>query len=290
MQELIEDLKKIDLGRLALVALSALVYSLGMNTFVKSGNLFPGGYAGISRLLSMVAQDMLSIHVGFSTIYFAMNIATTLFVWKRIGRHFVEYSVAWFSLASLLTAILPKYMVTQDILLVAIFGGIVNGTAVGIALRANASSGGTDFIAVDLSNRLHRSSWNYIFACNVCVLLVAGFCYGWNQALYSIIFQYASTQVVNTLHQRYKVTRLQIVTDKPDEICAELFRICRHGITRLECRGAYSGKDHAMLLMSVNNNQVKSILKKIQEIDGKAFISLNPVDRIIGNYYQEPLD
>ena len=281
---------KKDIPDILLIVLSALIYSCGMNTFVKSGNLFPGGYAGISRLLSMTAGEFLHINVNFSTIYFALNIITTIVCWKRIGHKFILYSILWFSLTSLFTAVIKLPPITQDSLLISVFGGLINGFAVGLSLRANASSGGTDFIAIDLSQRLHRPSWNYIFSINALVLVTAGYIYGWNQALYSIIFQYVSKEVVNAMHQRYKISRLQIVTDHPQDICDAVFHIVRHGITVLPCTGAYSRKDHTMLMMTLNNDQLKQVQSCILQVDPKAFITVNPVERIIGNYYQKPIE
>jgi uncharacterized membrane-anchored protein YitT (DUF2179 family) len=279
-----------DVKNIVMIVISSLLYSFGMNTFVHSGNLFPGGYAGIGRLLSLFSSEVLPFTVSFSIIYFALNILTTLIVWKRIGHKFILKSLLWFTLTSLFTALIPYSTITEDKLLIGVFGGLINGFAIGIALQANASSGGTDFIAIDLSNHLHKPSWNYIFAGNVVVLLIAGLKYGWNQALYSIIFQYVSTQVVNLMHQRYKMTRLQIITDKADKIADAVFHTCRHGITKIGCEGEYSHVKHDMLLITVNTYQVHDVIQVIQYVDPKAFISVNHVDKIIGNYYQKPLE
>ena len=284
-------LRGLDPLKFTMVTVSALMYSLAMNIFVKSGNLFPGGYVGIARLLSMLAGDVLHLPLlSFSVIYFALNIVTTVFVWHRLGHRFVSYSILWYSLTSLFTAVIPIYEITSDILLIAVFGGILSGTAIGIALRANASSGGMDFIAIDLAARLHRPVWNYIFILNSIVLAIAGMLYGWDRALYSIIFQYASTQMVNTLHQRYKITNIQVVTDHPEAICADVFRICHHGITKIDCAGAYSGKGHTMLMMAIDSDQVKDVLKCIRTTDPASFITLNHVERIVGNFHEEPLE
>ncbi|MCR4950285.1 MAG: YitT family protein [Solobacterium sp.] len=275
--------------RIFMVSLSALIYSLGMNSFVSSGNLFPGGYAGISRLLSMVLGRYVHINISFSVIYFLMNLITTIIVWKRIGHKFVLYSVLWYTEASLLTAVIHVPVLTSDLLLISVFGGVINGIAVGIALQHNASSGGTDFIAIDLSARLNMPVWNYIFALNACVLVIAGLCFGWNQALYSIIFQYVSKELVSSLHQRYKLKSVQIVTDHPEEISQAVFKICRHGITKLKCTGEYSHHEHDLLLININAFQRAEVVRTVLETDPKAFITVSSVDKIIGNYYQEPL-
>jgi len=275
---------------LAGVTISAIIYSFGMNTFVKSGNLFPGGYAGISRLISLLLEEHLHISLSFSVIYFSLNIITTLIVWKNIGHKFVLYSVIWYTETSLLTQVLVLPQITRDPLLISVFGGVVNGIAVGIALRSNASSGGTDFIAVDLAARYNMPTWNYLFVLNAAVLVIAGLNFGWERALYSMIFQYVSKELVNTLHQRYKLKRIHIVTDKPEEVSQAIFAICKHGITRVPCMGEYSHKEHFMLLVTINAYQKTDVINAVRSVDPAAFISINTVEKIVGNYYQAPLE
>lgn len=272
------------------VTVSAIIYSFGMNSFVKSGNLFPGGYAGISRLLSLLAAEYLHLNISFSVIYFALNMITTAIVWKNIGHKFVLYSVLWFTETSLLTQILTLPQITNDPLLISVFGGVVNGIALGIALNFNASSGGTDFIAIDMSARFNMPTWNYIFALNAVVLIIAGLNFGWNQALYSMIFQYVSKEIVNTLHQRYKLKRLHIVTDYPEEVSEAIFSICRHGITKLRCTGEYSHKEHSLLLVTINAYQKDDVIRTVKTVDPKSFISVNSVEKIVGSFYQAPLE
>jgi len=279
-----------DIYMVLMVILSAFVYSTGFVVFVHSGNLFPGGFAGLSRLLSQVSIQYLHIPVSFSVLYFGLNALTTLFVWKKIGHKFIIYSILWYTLTSLFTGILPSHMITNDELLLAVFGGLINGFAIGIALQNNASSGGTDFIAIYFSMKYNMPTWNYLLAANASVLFVAGLLFGWERALYSIIFQFVSTQVVNTMHQRYKVTRIDVVTNMPNEICDAVFHTCRHGITKLPCEGGYTDKPHWLLLITINTYQLKDVLETIHQVDPHAFITLNSVERIIGNYYQKPLE
>ncbi len=282
--------RKEDLPKFFMITISALIYAFGMNTFVKSGNLFPGGFAGLSRLISMALEQYMNIRISFSVIYWIANAAVTLLVWKQVGHKFVLLSALWFTLASVFTSVLKLPYITQDPLLIAVFGGLINGTAIGISLRADASSGGSDFISIYLSMRSNAPSWNIILYCNACVLFLAGLMFGWNQALYSIIFQFVSTQVVNTLHQRFKITSLHVVTDHPDEICSAVFRTCRHGITKLACEGGYTGQQHWLLLMDINTYQLKDVMESIKKADEHAFISVSSLTAVSGNYYQKPLE
>ena len=179
---------------------------------------------------------------------------------------------------------------TDDLLLISVFGGVITGVSTGIVLRNNASSGGTDFIAIWLSSVYNKPTWNYIMAFNAVILIEAGLLFGWNQALYSIIYQFVNTQIINIMHQRYKYTRLDIVTNLPDEVCAVIFKTVHHGITKVRCEGAYSGTEHWLLLVTINTYQITEVIRSIKEADPKCFITICNVERIIGNYYQTPLE
>lgn len=275
---------------LVLIIFSSAVYAFGMDTFVKSGNLFPGGFAGISRLISQITIDFTSFPISFSFVYFTLNAITTIFVWKRIGHKFIKLSILWYTLTSLFTAVFPCIAITEDPLLIAVFGGLLNGLAIGLALQNNASSGGFDFIAIVFSIKYNMPTWHYVMMANACILVIAGLVFGWNDALYSIIFQFVSTQVVTTMHQRYKLTRVDVVTNKPDEICSEVFHTVRHGITKVPCEGAFTNQKRSLLLMTINTYQLKEVVKAIKEVDAHAFITVSSVERIVGNYYQKPLD
>ncbi len=289
------DIDKMNFGKkdiryLGAIIFSSFLYSFGMNTFVKSGNLFPSGFAGISRLIITLLEKYCGISIPFGLIYFSLNIIVTIIVFKYIGHKFILYSFIWFSLTSIFTEIIQVPALTHEALLISVFGGLINGAAIGIALRNNASSGGTDFIAIYFSMKFNRPIWNYIMCGNAFVLILAGLNFGWNSALYSIIFQFVSTQVINEMHKRYRLTALHIVTNQPNEVCQAMFHTCRHGITKVPCEGGYTDQKHWLLITTINTYQLREVTEAIKGADPKAFISIMSVDRIIGNYFQKPLD
>ncbi|MCI5774436.1 MAG: YitT family protein [Erysipelotrichaceae bacterium] len=281
---------KNDFRRLVMVIISAFIYTIAMNTFVTSGNLFPGGFAGMSRIIALIFSEYFNVNVEFGYIFFTLNAIVTLLVYKKLGKKFLTLTVIWYSLTSLLTAYGPKLTITEDILLITVFGGILNGIAVGLALKNDASSGGTDFIAIVASMKYNKPTWNYVMVFNGLILCVAGLLFGWNQALYSIIFQFVSTQVINTLHQRYKLSNLFIITEKPEEVSHAIFKEFRHGITKIDGIGEYSHKQKSLLFMTVNTYQLKGITDIIKEVDDHVFISISASNGIVGNYYQKPIE
>ena len=138
----------------------------------------------------------MNLQVPYSAVNFALNAIPAYIGYKTVGKKFTLYSCVMIILTGVFVEILPVTNITEDILLITIFGGILQGVALGIALRGNASSGGTDFIAMWISQRTNQPAWNYILAMNAVMLVAAGYLFGWNAALYSIIFQFCSTQVI----------------------------------------------------------------------------------------------
>lgn len=281
---------KRDIKVLIMVIFSAFGYSIAMKAFVEAGSLFPGGFAGLSRLFSACLNEFFGINISFSVIYLLLNIFPTILVYRYVGKKFTIYSVLQYSLTSIFTSILPSFPLTKDLLLIAVFGGILHGFSISVALRAGASSGGTDFLAIFFANKYNKSTWNYVMGANAVVLITVGILFSWEQALYSIIYQFCNTQVVSALHNRYKLDTLYIVTKKPEEVSAAILKTCRHGITRMNGEGMYSHSDVSLLMMTANEYQIEAIVAAVRGIDDKAFITVNKTERIIGNYYQVPLD
>lgn len=284
------QLTKKDFKAIVMVTISALFYSFAMKAFVNAGNLFPAGFAGISTLISRCLAEYADINVPFGVIYFILNVGPTLLVYHYVGHRFTFYSVLQYSLTSLLTEFMPSIPLTDDLLLIAVFGGIVGGFAVSVALMADASTGGMDFLAIFFSNRFNKETWSYVMAVNACILVIAGLLFSWEQSLYSIIYQFCSNQTVKTLHKRYKLKSFFIVTEHPDEVCDAVFKTCRHGITKINAEGMYSRSDKSLLYMTANDYQVRDIIKSIKTADPKVFITIMKSDQIVGNYYQVPFD
>ncbi len=282
--------EKKDIKTLFLIILSAFCYSIAMKAFVDAGNLYPGGFAGLSTLISRLSMKFAGVSLPFGVIYLVLNAFPTLLVFRYVGKKFTIFSVLQYSLTSIFTGILPSFPLTSDLLLIAVFGGIIGGSAIAIALRAGASSGGTDFLAIFFANKYNVPTWNYVMAANAVMLVTVGILFSWEQALYSIIYQFCSTQVVSMLHLRYKLDTLFIVTKMPDEVSDAILHTCRHGITRMKGEGVYTHSEVSLLFMTVNAYQVDGIIASIRKIDPHAFITINKTEKIVGNYYQVPLE
>ena len=278
------------IGRLALIVLASVIMAVNIRSFVDAGGLVPGGFNGLTLLIQRIADQFFHIALPFSLVNFLLNAVPAVISFRMIGKRFTIYSCIMIVLTSLLTDLIPSMPITNDILLICVFGGLINGFAISLCLLGRATSGGTDFIAVAVSERLHVVAWNYILLGNAAMLAAAGVLFGWDKALYSIIFQFTSTQVVRLLNPRYKRNTLFIITDKPEAIYARIKDITHHGATLFRGTGLYNGQERDMIYSIIGSQEVKAVLHCIREEDPKAFVNILKTDQVAGNFYQRPND
>lgn len=276
--------------RLLLIMVASIIMAVNIKSFVEAGGLFPGGFNGLTLLIQRSAQQFLGITLPFSVVNFALNAIPAVISFRLIGKRFTLYSCLMIVLTSVLTDLIPSMPLTNDILLVCIFGGIINGLAISLCLLGRATSGGTDFISVALSERLGVDAWNYIFIGNLVMLLVAGLLFGWDKALYSIIFQFASTQIVHMMDPRFKRTTLFIISDKAQPVYERIKDTTHHGATLFRGTGLYNGEQRDMIYSVIAGDQVKQITRQVREIDPHAFINILKTDQVAGNFYRRPHD
>ena len=276
--------------RTAMVLVAAVITAVNLKTFVRTGGLIPGGFTGLTRLLQEICDMVWGFEPPFSVINLTLNVVPAVVSYKFIGKKFTMYSCLMIVVSGLITDLIPSYAVTTDTLLVAVFGGLFNAVAIGICLAAGATAGGTDFIAIFLSEKMDIDSWNYIFAGNVVILCIAGALFGWEKALYSIIFQFTSTQVLHTLHRRYQKQTLLIVTKKPEEVYEVIKEMTNHDATLIKGEGCYMKQECNILYPVVGRDEVRKVLNRVRETDPTAFVNMIRTENLSGRFYQRPND
>lgn len=181
------DLKK-DLKRLLVVCLASVLMALNIKSFVRTGGLYPGGATGLSLLIQRGAQMYLGLALPYTVINVILNAIPIYIGFRFIGKKFTLYSCLCIVLTSVLTDLIPGIAITSDVLLISIFGGIINGFAISLCLLTGSTTGGTDFISIYLSEKKGMDAFNIILGLNAVILVAAGFMFGWDKALYSILF------------------------------------------------------------------------------------------------------
>lgn len=277
--------------RVLMITLSSLIVAVNLKSFVAAGDLFPGGFTGVTRLIQRCALEYAGVELPFGPINLALNAVPAFISFKLVGKRFTLYSCLSIVLTSIFTDLIPAFEITEDILLICIFGGIVNGFALSLCLHVRVTSGGTDFIAIALSERKNVDAWNYIFCGNVALLMIAGALFGWDRALYSMLYQYASTQVIKTLDPDGRRATLLIVTGREAAggVCAQI-QETQHTATLIEGVGLYNGDPCVMIYSVVADSEVRTLTRRIHQSDPKAFVNVLRTQRVVGKFYRRPRD
>jgi uncharacterized membrane-anchored protein YitT (DUF2179 family) len=280
--------------RLTLILLGSVLFAFNLNTFVHAGSLIPGGFTGLALLIQECCLRFAGIRVPFSVINYAFNAVPAFISFKFIGKKFTLYSCLMIIVSSLLTDFMPslfiEFIQLHDTLLSAVFGGILNAFAISLCLSADATSGGTDFIAVFFAEKYRRDTWNYIFAGNCLILAAAGFLFTLDKALYSIIFQFTTTMALSFFYRGYQQRTLLIITGKPDEICALIYEESGHGVTALDGTGLYTKEKRKLLYSVVSAGEADRLVTNIKKIDPGSFTNVLKTESITGKFHIRPKD
>lgn len=268
------------------VILASCLMAFNIKTFVRAGELVPGGITGMTLLIQRIMLKYANISVPYSVLNISLNAIPAIIGFKLISKRFTGYSVLMIVLNSFLVDLIPSYKVTTDPLLI----GLLNGLAISIALYGKASSGGTDFIAVYIHRKWNISSWNIILGFNIILLLTSGMLFGFEASLYSIVFQFVSTQAIDTFHKSDQQMTLFIISNKADELERELLVKTHHGMTRFTGEGSHTHEDRVMLYTVVSAAEVNDVYEIIKSIDNQAFVNIVKTNAVKGRFYQEPID
>ena len=284
-----EALKK-DVVRFAVVILAAFVMAVNINSFVNAGGLYPGGATGLTIIIQRIALKFFYITIPFTPINVILNAIPVYIGFRFIGKRFTLFSMIMVIANGLFVDLLPSYAFTNDELLAAVFGGLLNAIAITMCLNVDATSGGTDFISIFLSQKKGIDAFPYILAGNTVILTIAGLLFGWEKALYSMIFQFVTTTALHTLYRTYQQKTLFIITDVPDQVCSLIYDTCGHGATLIDGEGSFAHKNKKIVYSIVSASDTRKLIPKIKELDPGAFINSVRTEEITGNFYMRPRD
>jgi uncharacterized membrane-anchored protein YitT (DUF2179 family) len=183
--------------------------------------------------------------------------------------------------------VIPIKELSHDILLNAVFGGVILAVGVGITLKWGASTGGLDIIAMVLSRMKDKPVGPYMFILNGVIIGTAGFLYGWEKALYTLVTLYASTRVIDAIHTRYAKLTALIVTKKADELKKAIHAKLVRGITMLPAKGAFSNEARDMLMIVITRYELFDLERIINEVDPNAFTNIVQTNNVYGFFRKE---
>lgn len=285
---------------LGVLLVSALLYAFSVTCFINQsdGNIIAAGISGIAMLISRVfflSNDA----VAYSIIYILMNIPIFLLGYKYIGRIFSILTLLNVVVASVLIGVIsPNIYSFLDIyelepITITLIAGVLSGASIGVALKANLSTGGTDVISLFFGIKKGVSIGKYVMLLNGAVVVIYGVYTGvttgnWHAIFYTLCYIFISSTVVDLIFTRTKKVLIEVITEKGNDISSILLQKTHHGCTLINGEGAFSHHGKQLLHMVVSVRQINEVVKLIKEIDSCSFVIQLPVDNIYGKFFIPP--
>lgn len=247
--------------------------------FLTPGNIAPGGLTGIAMVTNYL------FHWPVGTVTLILNVPLFLFGWKFMGKRFVLRTLIATILFSLLIDLLPLKPLTEDPLLNAVFGGVLLGIGLGLILRGEATTGGTDMLAW----MIHRSvpaisTGMFLMALDCAVVVVAAVAIGITQALYAIICIFISSKVIDAVMVGFSGNKACfIISNKNETILNRILTELERGVTKLSAKGGYTGEERPTLLCVVNRMEVTAVKNIVRDEDENAFMIVVDAHEAIGD-------
>ena len=269
--------------------LAALFYgitsALGIQLLLQPAKLYTSGVTGASQLIVNLLNQFADMNTPVYLWYVLLNLPLIILAWLKLGKKFTILSIISVASASLFILIIPLYPITKDPLLSAVFGGILSGAGIGLCFRYGFSTGGTDIIALIVQRSTGQSVGQVSFAINAVIITIAGFAFGWELALYTIISIYITNMVIDKMYiQQQKIT-VTVYSHRVDDISKELLKSLNRGLTlNYHLRGAYSGEEIGSITMVLTKYQLFFAKKIILKEDPQAFINIQPTMSIAGKF------
>lgn len=277
----------LDPKSLALLTLAGIVNAFGVMVFLSPVALYDSGFSGTAMLLTQLTGG-----VPLSVFLLLLNVPLFLYGLKRQGLLFTVrsiYAVTVYSVASLffgkLSGGLPASPIAgTDLLLCAVFGGMVSGVGSGLTIRYGGAIDGMEVLAVIFARGLGLTVGAFVMVYNALLYVVAGILMGsWTLPLYSILTYMVGIKAVDFIVEGLDKTKAaMIVTSRADEICAELSSAFKTGITLINARGYYSSEEKTLVYFVVNRFQIAKLRGIVHTIDENAFISITEVSDLFG--------
>ncbi len=284
-QKLLSFLKELRIKNFLVLTLAGCINAFGVTLFLTPVKLYDSGISGTSMLLAQITPEQLTL----SIFLLVLNIPLFLYGLKKQGGVFTVYSiytVAIYSLGAwLITDVLPidvsmvSPLAGNDLLLCALFGGLISGVGSGLTIRYGGAIDGVEVMAVIFAKKLNVTVGTFVMMYNVVLYIVAGFILqSWILPLYSIVTYAAALKTVDFIVEGVDRSKgVMIITEKADEVSAALISEFESGTTKMPAKGGFSGNDKTVIYFVVNRFQVSKMQSIVHAIDPHAFMTITEV-------------
>ncbi len=259
--------------------LGTFIVAVALEMFLLPNKIIDGGVIGISMMVSYVTK------LNLGLLIFCINIPFLLLAYKTLGRKFVINTFIATAMLSVATNLVVNLKpVTGDLLLATVFGGILLGLGVGLILRNNASLDGTEMLSIMISKKIKIVSvGELLMGMNLFVYGAAGFLFGWDRALYSILTYYVASKVIDTVLEGLdKAKSVRIVSEFWEEIGDSIMKELDISVTYIRTKGGYSKQEKILTFCVVNKFDMPKLKEVVHTVDPRAFIVTEDVHEVEG--------
>lgn len=271
------------------IMVSSILQTFVIQSFMDPANLLSSGFTGLAILINKLTS-LAGFPISVSLGILCLNIPAALLCSRHISKRFTLLSCIQFALTSFLLDVCHFQPIFNDLFLNVMFGGFLYGFVSVIALRTEGSTGGTDFIAMYISDKRNKSIWNQVFLFNVCIIVIFGSFFGWEYAGYSIVFQFISTRTISTFYHRYAQIMVEVTTARPEAVSQAFKKNFRHGMSIVNGQGGYSGKPFSLCKSIVSSYEEKPVIDCLKHVDPEAIVYTYKIDNFYGRFYQKPIE
>ncbi|RXI37716.1 YitT family protein [Clostridium tetani] len=280
-------LNKLSLKNILFIILGSLISAIGINTFIVNASLLGGGVSGVALIL----EYTMNIPTGYSV--FLINLPLLYLSYKKMDTRFTINTIIGsvsLSIMLILTRPLQQLVVLDDILLLCIYGGILNGIGVGLSFSNQGSTGGLDIISsVIKKNHENFDIGKISFGFNFLIVLAGAFIFDIKIALYTLVSMYLTATMIDKVVKGFdkKEKLIFIITEKEREVSQWVMEALGRGVTFLNGEGAYTAKSKKVLYCVVSLSQLPQLKQMVRQIDNHAFISILDVSEVQGKGFKK---
>jgi uncharacterized membrane-anchored protein YitT (DUF2179 family) len=271
------------LRRSIFLFLGAALVSVGLEIFLIPNNIIDGGIVGISIISSYLSKVPIGIFL------FLFNLPFLFIGYKQIGKTFALSTLFAVVVMSIGTTLLhPVAPLTNEPLLAAVFGGIILGIGVGIVIRFGGSLDGTEIIAILFNKRIPFSVGEVVMFFNLFILSSAGFIFGWDRAMYSLIAYFIAFKMIDVTIEGFDESKsVWIISDSYRDIGDALMDRLGRGVTYLEGEGAFTGNNKKVIFCVITRLEEAKLKSIVQELDPVAFLAIGNIHDVRGGRFKK---
>ncbi|WP_407942235.1 YitT family protein [Microaerobacter geothermalis] len=273
----------VQVRRFVFIFFGAVLVSIGLELFLVPNNIIDGGIIGISIILSYITN------IPIGTFTFFLNLPFLIVGYKQIGKSFALYTLFGVAILSLTVNLLHGLpTVTKEPILATVFGGIILGVGVGLIIRNGGSLDGTEIVAILFNKKFPFSVGEVVMFFNIFILGSAGFVFGWDRAMYSLITYFIAFKMIDLTIEGFEESKaVWIISDKSGEIGETLLARLGRGVTYLHGEGGYSGEGKKVLFTVITRLELAKLKSIVEDIDPNAFLAIGNIHETKGGQFKK---